>query len=316
MPNSQPRSYLGRFAPSPTGPLHFGSLVSALASYLDAHHNRGKWLVRIEDLDPPREQPGAIQSILQTLEDHSLFWDDEVVYQSQRYAIYEDYLHRLRAQQLVYPCDCTRLDLQATGGIYNGRCRTRQVDTNKPHALRLKLYDLPGQTQPSNSEAPLGFTDLIQGPQHQFLRTEAGDQILKRKDNLYAYQLAVVVDDIAQGINHIIRGSDLLDVTARQLFLFDLLGAERPNYGHVTLATQPNGQKLSKQNLAESLDPKRASTNLWEALKFLGQEPPIELRNEKPGDLLFWAKRHWRRSAISGLQAVYRNQPDSQPNAL
>lgn len=296
--------YVGRFAPSPTGPLHFGSLVSALASYLDAHHNHGKWLVRMEDLDPPREQAGAADAILRCLEDYGLKWDDSVLYQSQRWDIYEGYLNRLRQQDLLYPCDCTRQDLQAMGGIYNGRCRTRHVDNNLPHAQRLKLYDLPAGFS-HNDE--LRFTDLIQGKQIQNLRTQAGDQILKRKDGLYAYQLAVVVDDIEQGITHIIRGSDLLEVTARQIFLFKLLNTTVPAFGHVTLASQANGQKLSKQNLAPALELKDAGTNLWQALAFLGQNPPQELCGATPKELLDWGKANWKRNAIRGLSAVYRN---------
>ncbi|RYZ78109.1 MAG: tRNA glutamyl-Q(34) synthetase GluQRS, partial [Moraxellaceae bacterium] len=216
--------YIGRFAPSPTGPLHFGSLVSALASYLDAHHNHGKWLVRMEDLDPPREQAGAAQAILQCLDDYGLHWDDEIVYQSQRLDIYEEYLQRLTKRDLIYPCDCSRQDLQAMGGIYNGHCRTKHVEASHPHALRLKLYDLPAEENIFPDDT-LKFTDTIQGKQQQNLRTEAGDQILKRKDSLFAYQLAVVTDDIEQHITHIIRGSDLLDVTARQIFLYKLLHA-------------------------------------------------------------------------------------------
>lgn len=300
--------YRGRFAPSPTGPLHFGSLVSALASYLDAHHHNGQWLVRMEDLDPPREQAGAADSILRCLEDHGLYWDEPVVYQSQRYALYEAYLSHLSNRQLLYPCNCTRQDLQAMGGIYNGRCRHRQVDTSQPHALRLKLYDIPTlypESQPTPEE--LCFIDLIQGPQCQQLRYEAGDQILKRKDGLYAYQLAVVVDDIEQRITHIIRGADLLDVTARQIFLFKLLGASVPQFGHVTLATQPNGQKLSKQNLAPALDTHDASNNLWQALAFLQQQPPQELKGASTRELLSWAQPNWRLNAINGLCAIYPN---------
>jgi glutamyl-Q tRNA(Asp) synthetase len=293
--------YRGRFAPSPTGPLHFGSLVSALASYLDAKHHNGRWLVRMEDLDPPREQAGAADSILRCLEDHGLHWDEAVVYQSQRYSVYEDYLGRLHGRQLLYPCDCTRQDLQAMGGIYNGRCRNREVDSSLPYALRLKLYDLPGRQTPDE----LCFIDLIQGPQCQQLRREAGDQILKRKDGLYAYQLGVVVDDIEQGITHIIRGADLLEVTARQIFLFKLLGAAVPEFGHVTLATQPNGQKLSKQNLAPALDAKDAGENLWQALQFLQQQPPVELKAATPAELLTWGVTRWRRDSIKGLSAIY-----------
>ncbi len=295
------RGYIGRFAPSPTGPLHFGSLVSALASFLDAHHNNGKWLVRMEDLDPPREQAGAADAILRCLEDYGLEWDEAVVYQSQRWDLYETYLDRLSQQDLIYPCDCTRQDLQAMSGIYNGRCRNRSVDLSKPHALRLKLCDLPAGF-PLRDD--LQFTDLIQGEQTQNLRSQAGDQILKRKDNLYAYQLAVVVDDIEQAITHIIRGSDLLDVTARQIFLFQLLKAPVPQFGHVTLASQPNGQKLSKQNLAPALDLKDAAENLWCALAFLKQNPPKEMWGAT-SELVDWAKLHWRRASITGLSAIY-----------
>lgn len=301
--HNSPLPYRGRFAPSPTGPLHFGSLVSALASYLDARHHHGQWLVRMEDLDPPREQAGAADSILSCLEDHGLQWDETVAYQSQRYALYEEYLDRLRQQQLLYPCDCTRQDLQTMGGIYNGRCRQRQVDPKQPHALRLKVYDLP-DLHPAEE---ICFIDLIQGPQCQQLRREAGDQILKRKDGLYAYQLGVVVDDIEQGITHIIRGSDLLEVTARQIFLFKLLEAPVPEFGHVTLATQPNGQKLSKQNLAPALDPNEASSNLWHALEFLHQQPPQELKGASPAELLAWASTNWQLRAIHGLSAIYTN---------
>ena len=301
-----PTGYIGRFAPSPTGPLHFGSLVSALASYLDAHHNGGKWLVRMEDLDPPREQAGAADAILRCLADYGLEWDDSVLYQSQRWDIYEDYLSRLRQQDLLYPCDCTRQDLQTMGGIYNGRCRSRKVESNLPHVQRLKLYDLPAGI-PHQDE--LRFTDVIQGEQFQNLRSNAGDQILKRKDGLYAYQLAVVADDIEQGITHIIRGSDLLEVTARQIFLFKLLNAPIPAFGHVTLASQPNGQKLSKQNLAPALELKNAGINLWQALAFLGQNPPQELCSGTPKELLDWGKANWHRNAIRGLSAMYFGSP-------
>jgi glutamyl-Q tRNA(Asp) synthetase len=311
IPTHKNSGYIGRFAPSPTGPLHFGSLVSALASYLDAHHHGGKWLVRMEDLDPPREQAGAADAILRCLEDYGLRWDDSVAYQSQRRELYEEYLTRLRQQDLLYACDCTRQDLQMMGGIYNGRCRTRNVNINLPYAQRLKLYDLPAGF---SSADELRFTDLIQGEQIQNLRTQAGDQILKRKDSLYAYQLAVVVDDIEQGITHIIRGSDLLDVTARQIFLFQLLNASTPAFGHVTLASQPNGQKLSKQNLAPPLELKDANINLWRALAFLRQNPPQELLGSTPAELLAWAKIHWQRAAIQGLSAIYSPEPAHSEN--
>jgi len=306
--------YIGRFAPSPTGPLHFGSLVSALASYLDAKANRGQWLVRMEDLDPPREQPGAANIILQTLEDHGLQWDGEVIYQSQRSHAYQSCLDALLQAGFVYPCTCSRQDLTAMGGIYNGHCRNQpsaaatRTDEHLSSSLRLKLYDLPDR---ATSEL-IQFDDIFQGPQTQNLRTQAGDQILKRRDGFFAYQLAVVVDDIAQGITHIIRGSDLLEVTGRQLFFFDLLGAPLPQFGHAPLAIQANGQKLSKQNHARAIDSKFASRNLWNGLAFLGQEPPAELAGASTTEVLNWGINHWTRSAVRGLSHLY--QEESAPS--
>lgn len=263
--------------------------------------------MRIEDIDPPREQPGATQQILQSLEDHGLHWDGEILYQSQRLPVYEDYLRRLEAEGLLYACDCTRQDLAATGGIYKGHCRQARVNLDRPHATRLKLYDLPTATlnrNPAVAEEILIFDDLIQGLQVENLRTEAGDQILKRKDGLIAYQLAVVVDDIEQHITHIIRGSDLLGVTARQIFLYRLLAEKVPTFGHVTLATYDNGQKLSKQNFAPALNKATAGANLWQALTFLGQNPPPDLRGAAPQELLEWSKCHWQLTNIRGLSAT------------
>ncbi len=295
--------YIGRFAPSPTGLLHFGSLVSALASFLDARHNRGKWLVRMEDIDPPREQAGAAAAILHSLADHGLDWDGDVVYQSQRLDSYAEYLAQLQTNNLIYPCACTRQALVATGGIYKGHCRSRTIDLSRPHALRLKLSDLPSDATALAGDEVLIFTDLLQGLQKQNLRLDVGDQILKRKDGLFAYQLAVVVDDIAQDITHIIRGSDLLEVTARQIFLFRLLQAPVPEFGHVTLATYANGQKLSKQNLAPPLQSADAGANLWQALTFLGQNPPLELYAAPPNELLEWGTQNWQLEKIRGLSA-------------
>lgn len=294
-------SYIGRFAPSPSGPLHFGSLVTALASYLDAKAHQGQWLVRMEDLDPPREQPGAADAILRCLEGHGLTWDGAIMYQSRRHEAYESCLELLAARSWIYPCDCSRQDLSLMGGIYNGRCRTRRVNLTAPHSLRLKLYDLPGLQSPDE----MHFDDLIQGSQAQNLRTQAGDPILKRRDGFYAYQLAVVVDDIAQGITHVIRGSDLLEVTARQVFFFQLLGATPPAFGHLPLALHPNGQKLSKQNHARAIDAKEASKNLWRGLEFLGQNPPARLAAGSTHEILDWGLHHWRRDSIRGLGQTY-----------
>ena len=303
-PPNIPKPYIGRFAPSPTGALHFGSLVSALASYLDAKANRGSWLVRMEDLDPPREEAGAATLILQSLENHGLEWDGEVTYQSQRWDRYEERLSELRSNHLVYACNCSRQRLQSLGGIYDGHCRTHPPAPTDPIAWRLKLYNTPNLP---TGEVML-FDDLIQGAQLQNLRTQAGDQILKRRDGLYAYQLAVVVDDIDQQITHIIRGSDLLEVTGRQIFLFQCLNAAVPQFGHVPLATQANGQKLSKQNHARPLVSDRANINLWRALVFLGQNPPSDLQQASPADIVTWAIAHWQLQRVQGLSRYYDDE--------
>lgn len=292
--------YIGRFAPSPSGPLHFGSLVSALASYLHARAAGGRWLVRMEDLDPPREEAGAKNAILNALEVHQLFWDDGVLFQSERQQAYEQTLERLLREGLAYRCRCTRKDIQALGGVYDGRCRDQAVSPDEPHAWRLKLFDVPeGHTEPAD---PYCWTDLFQGPQAQSLRREVGDPIIKRKDGLFAYQLAVIVDDIHQGITHIIRGVDLLPVSAGQLAAFALLGGRPPALGHVPVANNELGQKLSKQHRAPPLDPKKAGTNLWYALDFLQQGPPRELKGAGPGAVLDWARAHWRPDGIRGRE--------------
>lgn len=299
-------TYIGRFAPSPTGPLHFGSLVTALASYLHARSNQGQWLVRMEDLDPPREQAGAADSILQSLEAHGLLWDGSVLYQSQRLDAYQCTLDRLLHAGLVYRCDCTRQDLQAMGGIYTGRCRQGAVAPGAPHALRLKLYDIPQQT-----DECVCFTDIFQDEQQQNLRLAAGDAILKRKDGLFAYQLAVVVDDIAQGVTHIIRGMDLLEVTGRQIVLFHLLDAAAPTFGHLPLVLNDSGRKLSKQNLAPPIENTAAAGNLWRALVFLRQNPPADLQRATVNDLLTWGSENWDGSNL--LSAPY-HRPQGEPH--
>lgn len=297
--------YVGRFAPSPSGPLHAGSLVSALASYLDARACGGRWLVRMEDIDPPREEPGAAQRILDALLAHGLNWDGEVLWQSRRSEAYLATLARLRAEDLLYPCNCTRRQLAASGGIYNGHCR-RRPPGGGPVALRLKLYDLPGDYARLPTEVV--FTDLVQGEQRQDLARDVGDAVVRRKDGLFAYQLAVVVDDIASGITHIVRGSDLLEVTARQIRLFELLDAPVPAYAHVPVVTDSAGRKLSKQNHAPALDPDRAGENLWQALVFLGQNPPRTLRTAARGEILDWGVHHWRRHALTDLRAPVPRQ--------
>lgn len=284
-------SYIGRFAPSPTGPLHFGSLLAALVSYLDARAQGGRWLVRMEDIDPPREMPGAATLILRQLEEHGLHWDGDVRYQSQRHPHYQHILDQLFARGIAYYCDCSRQLVQAMGGIYNGRCFRRQGVDCAHSAVRLHLPD----------DCSLAFSDIFQGEQRQLLSREVGDFIVRRRDGLFAYQLAVVVDDIGQGITHVLRGMDLLDSTARQIWLMQTLGAPAPEYGHIPVALNVHGQKLSKQNHAPSLDCLPPLENLRLALHWLGM---VEVAGESVTELLAGAVRCWRRSLLVGKQGL------------
>jgi glutamyl-Q tRNA(Asp) synthetase len=262
----------GRFAPSPSGPLHFGSLVAALASWLDARAARGRWLVRIEDLDRPRVQPGAAEAILDTLARLGLHWDGDVLYQSQREAPYRAALEQLRGQ--TYWCGCSRreiadssLGLAVDGArIYPGTCRQGIAAGKEARALRVRVGD----------EA-IRFVDRVQGPQAQVLSREVGDFVLYRADGLVAYQLAVVVDDAAQGVTDVVRGADLLDSTARQIHLQRLLGVPTPRYLHVPVAVNACGEKLSKQSGAAPVDAARPAEALAGALAFLGQPPAASL---------------------------------------
>jgi len=283
--------YIGRFAPSPTGPLHFGSLIAALVSYLDARAHGGKWLVRMEDLDPPREMPGAASEILRQLEDHGLFWDSTVVFQSQRHQRYQEILHSLFEKGIAYYCDCSRQVIRNMGGIYSGRCYGRNQVQPQGAAVRLHLAD---NTQ-------IEFNDLFQGVQRQCLNTEVGDFVVRRKDGLYAYQLAVVIDDCDQGVTHVLRGMDLLDSTARQIWLMAILGYQQPVYGHLPVALNRSGQKLSKQNHAPSLDQQGVCDNLYHALSWLGIQLEAGIAN--PEDILHCAVKQWQRSLVAGRKA-------------
>lgn len=304
-PSSHDPHYRGRFAPSPTGPLHFGSLVAALASYLDARAQDGQWLLRMEDIDPPREMPGAADAIIASLERHGLLWDGDILFQSRRTEAYADALGTLDAAGLLYPCYCSRKTVSAAGGIYPGTCRPRgavpsalasAAHAARPSALRLRTEALPYPWR--DASTTVGFQDLVLGPQQQNLPRDVGDFIVRRKDGLIAYQLAVVVDDIAQGISHVIRGSDLLESTAAQIFLFHLLRAPSPKYGHLPLALNEKGQKLSKQQGAVPIDDTQAAHNLVWALAFLGHGVPAELRKAPCDELLGWAISQWRRENI------------------
>ncbi len=277
--------YAGRFAPSPTGPLHFGSLVAAVASWLDARAAGGHWRLRIEDLDRPRVQPGAADDILRTLEALGLVWDGEVLYQSRRSALYREALERLRAH--TYWCGCSRreiadssLGLAVDGArIYPGSCRAGLRPGKTARALRVRV---PGEG--------ICFADRVQGPQAQWLAREVGDFVLYRADGLFAYQLAVVVDDAAQAISDVVRGADLLDSTARQIHLQRLLGVATPRYLHVPIALDARGEKLSKQNGAQPVDVRRPAEALAGALRFLGQPEAATLeeavRNWNPAFIL------------------------------
>lgn len=260
--------YIGRFAPSPTGPLHFGSLVCALASYLDAKRHGGKWLLRIEDIDPPREQPGAADSIKRTLEAHGLFWDGEVRYQSQRSEAYWDCLNQLKKLDLLYPCNCTRARLAPLNGQYDGHCRRHPPGAGEACALRLKVTDLPPEF--GHIRNTIEFVDRVQGIQKEDIAQVSGDFVIHRKDGFFAYQLAVVVDDIDQGITDVVRGDDLLDTTARQIFLYQILGKQPPTYAHIPVVKDEHGNKLSKQNHAPAVNDSTAEKNLLAALDTLG----------------------------------------------
>ena len=278
--------YIGRFAPSPTGPLHFGSLVAALASYLDARSQQGSWLVRMEDIDPPREQPGAADRILEALEAYGLHWDGKILYQSQRNAIYEGAIEQLRQQQAIYPCTCSRKQLQPYHGIYPGLCRQKSDIPDTPYAWRLNSHD-----------EIIEFNDRIQGRQ-SFDMKALGDFIVKRKEKLYAYQLAVCVDDEEQKITHIVRGHDLIDSTPRQISLQSALKMNRISYAHIPVIVQDNGDKLSKQNLAPELPLDEPRPLLIKALQALGQKPPEELPESKVEEIIQWGVTNWKLSNI------------------
>ncbi|MDR0781225.1 MAG: tRNA glutamyl-Q(34) synthetase GluQRS [Pseudomonadales bacterium] len=282
--------YRGRFAPSPTGPLHLGSLVAALASYLDAKSQQGLWLLRIEDSDPPREVPEASNWILQALDKLGLHWDETVLRQSTRQEAYLAALHDLAQQGLIYACRCSRLAL-ADHSIYPGTCRDLQLPWQEGAALRCRV-----------TAQCWRFQDRLQGEQAQNLARDCGDFVVRRKDGPFSYQLAVVVDDAHQGITDIVRGIDLLDSTPRQLYLQHCLRLPPPRYAHVpVLMDTTSGQKLSKQNLATPLDLARPAATLWHALWLLRQEPPPSLREDSVAQVLAWAVNNWRPAQLRGL---------------
>ncbi|MFU8545999.1 tRNA glutamyl-Q(34) synthetase GluQRS [Acinetobacter junii] len=270
-------SYIGRFAPSPTGPLHFGSLLTAVASYCDAKANHGKWLVRIEDTDIPRIYPNSETHILSCIDAFQFEPDAEIIFQKDRLAIYEQVLDQLKQQHAIYACQCTRKML-GSNHIYAGTCQDLNLDFAE-QAIRLKVDDLL-----------ICFEDRLQGRQCSNLKDDLGDFVLKRRDGIISYQLAVVVDDYLQGITHVVRGADLLDNTARQIWLGSILNYPSLSYMHLPLAMNGQGQKLSKQNLAQALDVSKASELLQQAILALGQ---LNVELNQPRIMLQQAVQQW-----------------------
>lgn len=274
--------------------MHAGSLLAAVGSYVSARQQKGRWLLRIEDLDPPRTEAGATAAILNSLEAHGLHWDGPVIYQLPRAEYYEAALQQLLARDLLYPCRCSRQQLLDYAKAHH-RPRACSICTGTCHVdgVTLASTDVAWRLR-TTMAGRITFTDILRGEQHSQLHEQVGDFVLKRRDGLYAYQLAVVVDDAAARVTEVVRGADLLDNTARQCWLMQCLGLSRPRYLHLPLITGHNGQKLSKQNHAPALNNLAAADNLWLALEALGQSPLAELRNARPAEILAWACENWR----------------------
>ena len=285
--------HVGRFAPSPTGPLHLGSLICAVASYLDARANSGRWLLRMEDLDPPREVAGAAKAILHSLKVHGLLWDGDVLWQSQRHDAYAATVADLLDSGRAFRCDCSRARLAAGGNIYRGHCRQRQLADGADTAVRVLV----------EGDSRIAVEDALQETLVQDVAAEVGDFIIQRKDALYAYQLAVVVDDAFQGVTRVLRGSDLHDSTPRQVYLQRLLRLPTPEYVHIPVVTDEAGRKLSKQTFAQEVDDRLAVENLRLSLRFLGQRPP-DAALRSPAEVLERAVAQWRLEAVPPTAAI------------
>ncbi|MCL2021401.1 MAG: tRNA glutamyl-Q(34) synthetase GluQRS [Betaproteobacteria bacterium] len=293
--------YRGRFAPTPSGPLHFGSLIAALASCLEARIRRGLWFVRMEDADFPRNRPGAETAILRALETYGFAWDGEVIRQSQRLDAYHAALERLKGAGRLYPCACSRKKIAAhnppvaiDGGlVYPGFCHAGLPPGQSARVWRMRI-DKP---------TTICFTDSIQGEISQNLAHEVGDFPLWRTEGLFTYQLTVVVDDAWQDISHIARGADLIDSTARQIYLQTALAYTTPTYAHLPVVTNQAGEKLSKQTHAAPLEASHAAADLTFALQFLGQCPPIALARANVRTVWEWALENWDMGKIPRVRA-------------
>ena len=286
--------YVGRFAPSPTGDLHLGSLLAAVGSYLDARHHGGRWLVRIEDLDTPRVIPGSADRILRTLEGFGLHWDGDVIYQSQRNDVYVAALDQLQKAGLTFQCSCSRRELagnEETG--YPGICR---AGPTRPGVATATRFGVP-------PEHVVLFDDAVQGP-CSFSTPELGDIVIKRKDGIFAYQLAVSVDDASQQVTNVVRGADLLLSTAWQILLQRALALPTPGYAHLPLVVEQNQEKLGKSRHSVPVEPRYAAAYLTAVLRMLNQQPPPELENDTPARLLAWAASNWRMVALARVRSV------------
>ncbi len=296
---ARPSPYRGRFAPSPTGPLHVGSLLAAVGSYLQARAQGGAWHVRIEDLDPPRELPGAADAILRTLDALGLHWDGEVVYQSRRHEAYRAALEALEKTGALYPCACTRREIADSsltgvdGPVYPGTCRAGIAPGRAARSWRVRT-----------DSAPIVFTDRWQGRSERRLDLHSGDFVVRRADGLYAYQLAVVVDDAALGVTEVVRGIDLLESTSRQIHLQRLLGLPAPAYAHLPVVVNARQEKLSKQTGAAAIEANDALPLLYRVLTLLRQAPPAEALEGEMEALWRWAIAHWRPEVIASLRTI------------
>ena len=293
--------YIGRFAPSPSGPLHFGSLIAALGSYFQAKSNLGQWLVRIEDIDPPREMVGASDLILRTLEAYQLHWDGEVVYQSQRHALYQEQIDAWLESGQAYFCQCSRKEIKQAGGFYLGTCRDKKLTVETPRAIRLRM-----------TEPVYDFIDQKHGLLSIPKALADEDFIIKRRDGLFAYNLAVVLDDIDQGITQVVRGADLIEPTGRQISLYRMLKKPSVSYLHLPLALGDNGQKLSKQNHAPAIDNSNPKPALLEAMHFLGFNLDKDLTSASLAEIIHWGVQNWHTDQLPNTTEItprFSNRP-------